>query len=65
MLGNDVYLEEDYNVAAKFEADPYYLVTSLNRPDLCEQLSAAMNAIYSANPNFADELYQKYFPRIT
>ncbi len=63
MLGNDVYLEEDYNVAAKFEADPYYLVTSLNRPDLCEQLSAAMNAIYSANPNFADELYQKYFPQ--
>lgn len=63
MLGSDVYMMEGYSVAAQFEADPYYIVTALNRPDLCEQLTAAMNAIYTANPNFADELYTKYFSK--
>ena len=61
LLGSDVYLKEDYNVAARFEADSYYMVTTLNRPDLCEKLNEAMNAIYSADPNFADKLYEKYF----
>ncbi|RHP32736.1 ATP-binding protein [Lachnotalea sp. AF33-28] len=62
MYGNDVYMNEEYNVAAKIEADPYYIVTSHDEPELCRQLSEAMSAIYSANPNFADELYEKYFP---
>lgn len=62
LYGNDVYMKEGYNVAAKIEADPYYIVTSSKRPDLCEQLSEAMSAIYSANPNFAADLYNKYFP---
>ena len=61
LLGSDVHLKENYNVAARFEADSYYMVTTLNRPDLCEQLNEAMNAIYSADPNFADKLYEKYF----
>lgn len=63
MLGSDVYMMEGYSVAAQFEADPYYIVTALDRPELCEQLTAAMNAIYTANPNFADELYAKYFSK--
>ena len=46
---------------ARFEADSYYMVTTISRPDLCEQLNEAMNAIYSADPNFADKLYEKYF----
>lgn len=59
MYGNDVYMNEEYNVAAKIEADPYYIVTAHDEPELCRQLSEAMTAIYSANPNFA---YAKYFP---
>ena len=62
MLGSDVYMTEEYNVAAKFLSEPNYIVTAKNRPELCDQLNAAMEAIYSANPTFADELYQKYFP---
>lgn len=62
MLGSDVYLKEGYNVAAKFEGDPCYLVMSKKDEALCSQLSAAMEAIYSANPNFATQLYAKYFP---
>lgn len=62
MLGSDVYMEDDYNVAAQFEAEPYYIVTAKDKPELCEELSAAMESIYAANPNFATELYNQYFP---
>lgn len=62
LYGSDVYMRDYYNVAAKIEADPYYLITSIKRPELCEELTEAMSAIYSANPNFAKELYIKYFP---
>lgn len=62
MLGSDVHMKDYYNVAAQFEADPYYIVTAKDEPELCEQLSAAMESIYAANPNFAAELYNQYFP---
>lgn len=62
LLGTDVYMQEHYNVAAMIPAEPYYLVTAWDEPELCRQLSAAMEAIYDANPNFANELYNKYFP---
>ena len=62
MLGSDVYMNDDYNVAAKFVADPYYIVTSHDQKEICKEISDAMEEIYAANPNFADELYNKYFP---
>lgn len=62
MLGSDVYMNDDYNVAAKFVADPYYIVTSHDQKEICKEISNAMEEIYAANPNFADELYNKYFP---
>ncbi|WP_294467307.1 transporter substrate-binding domain-containing protein [uncultured Anaerofustis sp.] len=62
MLGSDVYMKDHYNVAAKFAADPYYIVTSSKQKEICKELSNAMEEIYAANPNFADELYNKYFP---
>ncbi len=62
LYGSDVYMRENYNVAAKIEADPYYIVTAKDEPELCDELSRAMSAIYSANPDFAVELYDRYFP---
>lgn len=62
IYGSDVYMKDGYNVAVKLDSDPYYMVTSKYKPELCEQLSKAMEEIYAANPNFAEELYNKYFP---
>lgn len=62
MLGNITNLREGYNIVAKFEADPYYIVATKDEPELVEELDAALTEIYSANPNFADELYDKYYP---
>lgn len=60
LLGNDMNLKDGLSVAAQFEAEPYYLVTSKEKTDLCEQLNAAITEIYAANPNFAKELQDKY-----
>lgn len=62
ILGSDIEMKDTYNVAAKFESEPSYLVTAKDKPELCEQMNMAIKEIYSANPNFADELYYKYFP---
>lgn len=62
MLGSDIYMKEGYNVVAKFPTEPTYIVTSKEETELCEELSAAMEAIYSVNPNFGEEVYEKYFP---
>ena len=62
MLGADVYMQEDYNVAAMIPAEPYYIVTAKDEPELCSELSWAIEQIYAADPNFANELYSKYFP---
>ena len=35
MLGSDVYMTDDYNVAAKFESEPTYIVTSKTETGLC------------------------------
>lgn len=62
MLGSDVYMKDDYNVAAKYPSNSLYLVTAKDEPEVCDKLSAAMTEIYAANPDFAQELYDKYFP---
>ena len=61
MLGSDLFLYDGYNVAAKFASEGYYLVAAADRPDVCAQLDGAMAEIYSANPSFAQELYDRYF----
>lgn len=61
MLGNDTNLNGGLSVVAQFEAEPYYLVTSKRRPDLCVKLNKAIKEIYAANPNFAKELEDKYY----
>lgn len=61
MLGSDLFLYDGYNVAAKYASEGYYLVTPAGRTEICAQLDGAMAEIYSANPSFAQELYDRYF----
>lgn len=61
MLGNNTNLNGGLSVVAQFEAEPYYLVTSKRRFDICVKLNKAIKEIYAANPNFAKELEDKYY----
>lgn len=60
MLSSDVFMTEDYNVAAKFDSDPYYFVTKKGETELCETLDWAIGEIYSADPDFARKLYARH-----
>lgn len=62
LLTSDVNLDETHNVAVKFEGAPYYIVTNINKKYLCDELNKALRQIYAANPNFSEELYNKYYP---
>lgn len=61
ILGNATDSTNGYMVVAEFESSPYYIVSAKSEPDLATALSEALTEIYTANPNFADELYDKYF----
>ena len=38
----------------------FYLAVNKNRPDLCEDINAAMNRIYGENPYFNQQLFEKH-----
>lgn len=57
-VGDDV---GEFNAVAYFDAQPHYIVTQPGNQELLEQLNWAMENILSANPNFAAEVYDRYF----
>ncbi|MCU6736669.1 ATP-binding protein [Diplocloster agilis] len=57
-VGDDV---GEFNAVAYFDAQPHYIVTQPGNQELLEQLNWAMENILSANPNFAVEVYDRYF----
>lgn len=61
MLSSTTSVPRDYVVVTEFEADPYYIIATNQKPGLMDKFNEALTAIYAANPNFADELYAKYF----
>lgn len=61
MLSSDIEIPDDCDVAARFKAEPYYIVAAADEPNIAAELNQAMTSVYSADPSFADELYDKYF----
>ena len=61
MLSSDIEMRDDCDVAARFKAEPCYIVAAGDEPEIASELNQAMTNIYSADPSFADELYDKYF----
>lgn len=62
LLASDAYVVSDYNIALRFTSAPSYIAAKKSDALLCRQLNDAINKIYSVNPNFSEELFQKYFP---
>lgn len=61
LLGGDSYITPERAVAAQVGGEPYYIVVRKDDMKLFGQLDNAIAQIYTANPNFADELQAKYF----
>ncbi len=61
LLSSDIDMRDDCDVAARFKSEPYYITAAADEPEIASELNQAMISIYTADPTFADELYEKYF----
>ncbi len=60
----DQVANSEYAALNKISSDPYYLVTSKDRPDLLADINSACERIEEINPFFVDDLERKYFSRL-
>lgn len=52
---------EEWRVLVKFDLEPYYLVARSGNTQLHTELSEAISSMELRNPNFTQELYNKYY----
>lgn len=65
LLGNDQEADGTFRIAAEFQAQPMYIVTSHGNQDILEELNQALWFILDSNPNYAQEHYDINYPNIT
>lgn len=64
LLGNASEDTGRFRSVAYFEAQPHYIVASLERQDLINEINCAMEYILESNPSFAEERYKANFPNV-
>ena len=62
LLGNEAEKSGEFRVVAQFDAQPHYIVTQPDNTAVLDEMNHALGLIYSSNPNFAEECYEKNFP---
>lgn len=65
LLGNDQEADGTFRIAAEFQAQPMYIVTSHGNQELLDELNQAMWFILDSNPNYAQEHYDINYPDFT
>lgn len=61
LMGNSTDITEDTYAAFSFDSQAHYIVTSPGNEEVLAELNEALEKIYTANPQFAKELYVRYF----
>lgn len=64
LLGNDQEIGGEFRMVASFQAQPYYIVTTVGNSELLEGLNTALRYILESTPNFAEEVYNANFPDV-
>lgn len=62
LLSNSTEIGKNLYIAASFESQPHYIVTAPDNQEIFNSLNFALEQIYDADPNFAKNLYETYFP---
>lgn len=62
LLGNSAITEEGLYIAAYFDSQPHYIVTTPGNQEVLDGLNMALEKIYEADPNYAKKLYTLNFP---
>lgn len=58
LLGNDTDSVDGFKVIVSFDAQPYYIVTTVGNDEVLNGLNMALEKILDADPNFEEEHYQ-------
>ena len=61
LLGNELEENPDFRLAASFDAQPYYLVTSPKNKEILNGINSALEKIQDADPGFEKEKYEENF----
>lgn len=62
LLGNGTESREQLRVVTSFDSQPHYIVCQPDDRETLAGLNFALEKIYDANPDFADECYAANFP---
>ncbi len=61
LLKSNRLISVNHKVIAILDSQPYYLVTSPDKPEILNGLNMALEKIYSSNLTYADDCYYKNF----
>ena len=62
LLGNGSENNPKLRTVMTFNSQPHYIVTGVKKQKILESLNMALGKIYEANPDFAEQCYEKNFP---
>lgn len=65
LLGSGVDAGGQFNIAATFDSQAHYIVTTPGNTEVLNRLNDALGRIYEAEPNFARRIYDDNFPDIS
>lgn len=64
LLGNEHEIGGEFRMVASFQAQPYYIVTTVGNTEILDGLNMALGYILESTPGFADEVYNNNFPDV-
>ncbi len=64
LLGNDLEIGGEFRMVTSFQAQPYYIVTTVDKTDILDGLNMALEYILESTPDFAEEVYNANFPDV-
>lgn len=62
LLGNELETGGEFRMVASFQAQAYYIVTTVGNNEILDELNTALEHILESNPEFAEEVYDANFP---
>lgn len=64
LLGNSADAGDSLYIAAAFDSQPHYIVTTPGNQRVLDGLNMALRKIYESDPDFADKVYKANFPAV-
>ena len=61
LLSYGMDMPENIYVAASFDSQPHYIVTTLGNNRVLNEINSSLKKIYASDPNFAEKAYERNF----